>query len=169
MVGVRQAKAVFLGRFQPFHLGHHTTVEKYEEKYSIFELVVGSSSKSRTEENPLTFEERKEIIRSCHPEVEITPLEDEDRGEEGYPVWAERLEEKTEPDVVITRNNLVQRLVREYTDAEVEAQELFRPDECSGTELRKRIRAGDENWKEITPDCNVDKIRQYKHIISETG
>lgn len=166
---MKEEKAVFLGRFQPFHAGHHKTVENYLEKYDEFEIVVGSSRKSRTEKNPLTFEERKEIIRGCHPDVEITTLEDEDRGEKGYQEWAERLENKTEPDVVITRNDLVKRLVREYTDAKVEEHELFRPEECSGTKLRKRIRERNEGWSEIVPDCKEGKIEKFKSKIAQTG
>jgi nicotinamide-nucleotide adenylyltransferase len=166
---VRKEKAVFLGRFQPFHIGHHKTVENYKEKYIEFEIVVGSSRKSRTEKNPLTFEERKEIIRACHPEIEITPLEDEDRGEEGYQDWTERLENKTEPSVVVTRNDLVKRLVEKYTDAVVQEHELYRPDDCSGTELRKQIREKDESWREIVPGCNKDKIEQFKDKIAQIG
>ncbi|MFT4893137.1 MAG: nicotinamide-nucleotide adenylyltransferase [Candidatus Nanohaloarchaea archaeon] len=166
---VKREKAVFLGRFQPFHFGHHRTVENYKPGFDVFEIVVGSSAKSRTEENPLTFEERKQLIRSCHPGISITALEDEDRGKEGYPEWADRLEERTEPDVVITRNDLVERLVRKHTDARVEEHDLHRPEECSGTELRKRIRQGRDDWRDIAPDCNVDKIEEFEDIIARTG
>jgi nicotinamide-nucleotide adenylyltransferase len=166
---VKQGKAVFLGRFQPFHLGHYRTVKSYRSKFQNFELVIGSSKKSGTEKNPLTFEERKGIIRECFPEVEITPLEDEDRGKEGYRDWAKRFEDKTDPDTVITRNDLVERLVEKYTDAEVEEHQLYRPGEYSGTELRKRIREQDESWREIAPECAEDKIAQFKDRIARTG
>lgn len=161
-------KAVFLGRFQPFHIGHHRTVEQYKEAYEDFALVVGSSKKSRTAENPLSFEERKRIIEACHSNIEIVGLEDEDREEEGYIDWTEKLMEKTEADVVITRNNLVQRLVRKYSDAEIEDQELYRPEKCSGTRIRKKIREGEE-WGGLVPDCCRGKIEEVQDVIKETG
>lgn len=161
-------RAAFLGRFQPFHKGHHETVKEYKQEYDELVVVVGSAAKSGTERNPLTFEQRKEVIEACHPEVEIVPLEDEDRGEEGYPDWTERFIEKAEPDVVITRNDLVQRLVQKHSDAEIEEQELYKPDTCSGTRIRKRVREGKE-WRYMVPDCNEEKIEEYRDIIAETG
>lgn len=160
-------RAAFLGRFQPFHKGHHETVKTYKQQYDEFVVVVGSAAKSKTERNPLTFEQRKEIIEECHPDVKIVPLEDEDRGEEGYPDWTERFIEKARPDVVITRNDLVQRLVKKYSDADIKEQELYKPDTCSGTKIREGIR-NDEEWRSLVPDCNEEKIEEYKDIIAET-
>lgn len=116
----------------------------------------------------MTFEQRKEIIKACHPELEVIPLEDEDRGEEGYTAWTESLVEKTEPDVVITRNDLVQRLVHKHTDLEVEEQKLYKPDEYSGTKVRRKIRE-EKDWHHMVPDCSEEKIEEYRSIIAETG
>jgi nicotinamide-nucleotide adenylyltransferase len=165
---VKSEKAVFLGRFQPFHKGHHETVKEYKRKYEEFVVAIGSAAKSGIERNPLSFQQRKEILESCYPEIKIVAIEDEDRGEEGYQDWIERFIEKTDPDVVITRNDLVQRLVRQYSDAEIEEQELYKPDTFSGTKIRTRIRE-EKDWRYMVPDCDEEKIEEYKHIIAETG
>jgi nicotinamide-nucleotide adenylyltransferase len=165
---VKSEKAVFLGRFQPFHKGHHETVKEYKQQYEDFVVAIGSAAKSGTERNPLSFQQRKEILESCHPEIEIVAIEDEDRGEKGYQDWTERFVEKTDPDVVITRNDLVQRLVRQYSDAEIEEQELYNPDTCSGTKIRKKIRE-EKDWLYMVPDCDEEKIEEYKDVIAETG
>lgn len=160
-------RAVFLGRFQPFHEGHHRVVDEYEDEFDLV-IALGSPEKSRTAENPLTADEREYVIRGCHPELDIVRVRDEDRGEAGYPVWADRLVDRTDAEVVISGNDLVQRLVREHTDAEVHQQELHMPDRYSGTEIRRRIRAG-ESWRSLVPDCCVDRVAEYEGVIRESG
>lgn len=142
-------------------------MKQFKDEFDSFEIVVGSSEKTRTKRNPLNFKERKDIIQACHPDVKVIPLEDEDRGEEGYRDWTQRLMEKTEANIVISRNELVQRLVREYSESEIVEQELYRPEECSGTEIRKSIREGSE-WRHLVPDCCQEKIEEVKDVIAET-
>lgn len=59
--------SVFLGRFQPFHIGHYSIVEKILTEYERLMLVIGSAEKSGTDENPWTLQEREEIIRASIP------------------------------------------------------------------------------------------------------
>ncbi len=59
--------AVFLGRFQPFHIGHMSIVEGILTDYQRLILVIGSAEKSGTDENPWTLQEREEIIRASIP------------------------------------------------------------------------------------------------------
>lgn len=163
-----EQRAAFLGRFQPFHRGHHHVVETYRTRYEDLVLVIGSAQTARTPRNPLSAAERRSIIRACHPDLPIVNLPDEARGEAGYPDWAEQLATETRADVVISRNDLVTRLVREYTDARVEPQPLLRPEEYSGTEIRRRIRAGDR-WRDLVPDCCVDVVAEYVDVIRGTA
>lgn len=161
-------RAAFLGRFQPFHRGHHHVVETYRSRYEDLVVVIGSAGTARSPRNPLSAAERRSIIWACHPNLPIVDLPDEARGEAGYPDWTEQLANKTRADVVITRNDLVTRLVREYTEARVEPQPLLRPEEYSGTVIRRRIRAGDP-WRELVPDCCVDVVTEYVDAIRGTA
>ena len=54
--------ALFIGRFQPFHLGHLHVIKKYYNKYDILFIGIGSSQYHHTAENPFTYEERKSMI-----------------------------------------------------------------------------------------------------------
>jgi len=54
--------AVFIGRFQPLHLGHEAIIRKGLEIANHVLIVVGSSTASRSLRNPFTFEERKTMI-----------------------------------------------------------------------------------------------------------
>jgi bifunctional NMN adenylyltransferase/nudix hydrolase len=55
---------VFIGRFQPFHLGHQFIIQKALEQVGSLLIVIGSAQDShRSLKNPFTFEERKILIR----------------------------------------------------------------------------------------------------------
>ncbi|MDY6768699.1 MAG: adenylyltransferase/cytidyltransferase family protein [Candidatus Nanohaloarchaea archaeon] len=160
-------RAAFIGRFQVFHRGHHRVVEEYRDRYDDFVLVMGSPEKSRTEDNPMTAGERKDIIRACFPNIDIIELEDEGSTEEDNQRWAAKLGPETGADVIISQNDLVKRLVTEYTDLELVEQELYDPDVYSGTEIRRRIRAG-EDWRELVPACAVETVEEHVDVIRET-
>lgn len=165
--GVTGERGAFVGRFQPFHRGHHRVVRDYVDRFDDLVIVVGSSMAARTPRNPLSAAERARIIRACHPGRPIVFLPDESRGEAGYEAWANRLIDETEADVIITRNELVTRLVREFTAARTEEQPLYEPDRYSGTEIRRRIRA-EEPWRDLVPECCVDEVARYESVIRGT-
>ena len=54
--------AVFIGRFQPFHLGHLHNIQTALSLAERVIVVVGSSLEPRTYKNPFSFEERKLMI-----------------------------------------------------------------------------------------------------------
>lgn len=161
-------KAAFIGRFQPFHQGHHHAIKRCREEFDELEIVIGSSGESRTEENPLTAEEREEIIRNCFPKMEIKYLEDEERGDEGNRLWAEKLDRKLDAEVLVTHNELVKSLAEEHTNLEVREHEMHEEDLYSGTEVRRRIRSGEE-WRYLVPGCAKETIEDKIEHIKESG
>ena len=54
--------ALFIGRFQPFHLGHLAVINRLARDYDLVKIVIGSSQCSKERDNPFSFEERKEMI-----------------------------------------------------------------------------------------------------------
>lgn len=69
--------AVFIGRFQPFHLGHQHVVEKayQSNKYKQIIFLLGSAEQAKTPKNPFTFEERKKMISSTLDSLQINNKE----------------------------------------------------------------------------------------------
>lgn len=57
---------VYIGRFQPFHLGHFQVLQHAVDsnKFKHIILLLGSSEEARTPKNPFSFEERKQIIEN---------------------------------------------------------------------------------------------------------
>jgi bifunctional NMN adenylyltransferase/nudix hydrolase len=72
--------AVFIGRFQPFHIGHqHVMTQALERAKNLF-ILVGSSNVARSPHNPFTFEERRSVIHEAlmqnFANVAVLPLND---------------------------------------------------------------------------------------------
>lgn len=58
---------VFIGRFQPFHAGHKTVVDRALQLAEKVIIVLGSFKQPRTFRNPWTVHERKDMILACYP------------------------------------------------------------------------------------------------------
>jgi bifunctional NMN adenylyltransferase/nudix hydrolase len=53
---------VFVGRFEPFHIGHKEVIDRALQLAEKVVILVGSSNQPRTIKNPFTFDERKQMI-----------------------------------------------------------------------------------------------------------
>jgi bifunctional NMN adenylyltransferase/nudix hydrolase len=70
--------AVYIGRFQPFHIGHRGTIQQALHEANHVIVLVGSADSPRSSKNPFTFNERADMIRrEFHDErLHIEPLHD---------------------------------------------------------------------------------------------
>ncbi|WP_414837621.1 adenylyltransferase/cytidyltransferase family protein [Candidatus Nanosalina sp. VS9-1] len=161
-------KAVFLGRFQPFHRGHRKVIEDYRDEFDDFCIGIGSTDEERTEDNPLNFEERKELIEACYPDLEIVGIDDEEKTDEGNRIWMEKVKKKTGADIVISQNPLVRKIVEDFPGLELEEQDLHDPKIYSGTAVRRRIKSGEE-WRYLVPECAEDKLGEFVERIKDSG
>ena len=75
---------VFVGRFQPLHIGHQAVIDSALERAGTVLLLVGSSNRARSLRNPFSFPEREEMIGKVYP----------------YEVNTERLVLRELPDVL---------------------------------------------------------------------
>jgi bifunctional NMN adenylyltransferase/nudix hydrolase len=74
---------VFIGRFQPFHLGHKAVIDQALKQANRVVVLVGSAKGPRTLRNPFTFTERSDMIRLAYDarpadqsRLHVTPLLD---------------------------------------------------------------------------------------------
>ncbi|WP_456868414.1 NUDIX domain-containing protein [Galbibacter sp. BG1] len=63
---------VYIGRFQPLHIGHEHVIREALSKVETLILIVGSAFQARTPVNPFTFNERKEMIRNVFRHEVVT-------------------------------------------------------------------------------------------------
>lgn len=160
-------KAILVGRFQPFHLGHRKVVENYIGQYELV-IGIGSADEEGSEENPLSFEDRKIIIRACYPDIDIIGINDYSSDEEGDQKWLAELKEKASPDKVISQNSLVKSLVEDDSELELVEQDMHDPGIYSGTEVRRRTKSGEE-WRYLVPECAEEEIAERLEKFKESG
>lgn len=67
---------VFIGRFQPIHLGHQQVIDRALELSKNVLVLVGSAGVARSTRNPFTFEERKSMIKAIYPDVIVQGVHD---------------------------------------------------------------------------------------------
>ena len=53
---------LYIGRFQPYHLGHHSIIKKMAQECEVVIIAVGSAQESGTEHNPFSYEMRRSMI-----------------------------------------------------------------------------------------------------------
>ena len=66
-------RVVFVGRFQPFHRGHLSVIEYLLSKFDQVLVVIGSSDKFRTPENPFTVGERHAMVKATLDDLKVKP------------------------------------------------------------------------------------------------
>ena len=57
-------RALFLGRFQPFHLGHMNVMKDIHERYDSVVIAICSAQISHTKRDPFTYKERHDMVES---------------------------------------------------------------------------------------------------------
>ncbi|UCE75464.1 MAG: nicotinamide-nucleotide adenylyltransferase [Methanomassiliicoccales archaeon] len=166
-------RALFLGRFQPFHCGHLRVVKEIAKKTEYLVIAMGSAQYSHSKENPFTSGERYTMIsRTLNAEgiknYHIVTLEDIHR----YAVWVAHVVSHTPKfDVVYAHNPLSIRLFKEG-GFEVVELELYKPELYSGTEIRRRMLAK-EDWKNLVPKdvaeviIEINGLSRLKELASK--
>ncbi|MBS7658768.1 MAG: nicotinamide-nucleotide adenylyltransferase [Candidatus Bathyarchaeia archaeon] len=155
---------VFIGRFQPFHLGHLEAVKYALTKVNQLIIVIGSAQYSHTLTNPFTAGERLVMIKLALKEAGIScdkyfivPVEDVNM----HGVWVAHLKSRLPNfDVAFSNEPVTSRLLKE-AGIKVEKIPFFNRDVYSATEIRRRILKG-ENWMELVPKAVAQFIKEIK-------
>lgn len=157
-------RALLLGRFQPFHNGHLKVVRDIVKDAEYLVIAIGSAQYSHSLENPFTAGERytmitrvltAESIENYH----LVTIEDIHR----YAAWVSHVVSQTPKfDVVYAHNPLSLRLFEEGGFKVVELK-LYEPGRYSGTEIRKRMIAG-EQWRELVPKGVAEVIDEINGV-----
>lgn len=81
MVDTLNSVAICIGRFQPFHLGHHALLSAALCESDHVIVGIGSAFRARTPRNPFTWQERSQMILGAFPaeqtrRMRFVPLRD---------------------------------------------------------------------------------------------
>ena len=143
--------ALFIGRFQPFHKGHLYSLEKCLEIAESVIVGVGSSQDSGTENNPWSYDVRKEMLGSALQglPVQIVALPDLfDDTKWGQQILSLLKEKgfKTSEVVGVGNNDWTNRIFRAI-GIDVHETGLYKRDELEGIKIRALMKAGDTGKK----------------------
>ncbi len=154
-------RALYIGRFQPYHLGHHAVLEKIAEEVEEIIIVIGSAQESHTPENPFTGGERMEMIYAALSESNlkeccvVTPLQDIKRNS----VWVFHLQSMVPRfDAVYSNNPLVVRLISE-AGIQIRTPPMYQRDLYSGTAIRK-LMSENGDWSGLVPAAVAEFIEE---------
>ncbi|WP_298665944.1 nicotinamide-nucleotide adenylyltransferase [uncultured Methanofollis sp.] len=156
-------RAFYIGRFQPYHNGHHSVITRIAPQVDEIVIGVGSAQLSHEVENPFTAGERVMMIAAALEEIDIPfyaiPIEDLRRNA----LWVSHVYSMTPYfDVVYSNNPLVIRLFSEG-GMKVQTLPMYMRDTLSGTEIRRRM-ATDEDWRSLVPESVADVIDQIHGV-----
>jgi len=156
-------RGFYIGRFQPYHDGHHRMVTEIAEEVDELVLGIGSAGDSHTPRNPFTAGERVMMVTKSVTDLDITtyvvPIEDLDRNS----VWVSHVRSMSPAfDVAYSNNPLVIQLFSE-AGVEVRQSPMFNRDVLEGTELRQRMIEGGD-WRCLVPPAVVNVIEEINGI-----
>ena len=126
-------RGLYDGRFQPYHNGHNSVIERIADEVDELIIGIGSAEISHDLRHPFTAGERvlmiSRALKNIRIPVYIIPLEDVKRNA----LWVAHVKSMTPPfDVVYTSNPLVIELFRE-AGIRVTSPPMYRRATLSGT------------------------------------
>jgi nicotinamide-nucleotide adenylyltransferase len=165
-------RALFLGRFQPYHKGHHSIVERMSREADEIIIAIGSAQWSHDNKDPFTAGERIMMITRALESLPVTkyvlPIEDIQRNS----LYVSHIVSLTPLfDVVYSNNPLVKELFETASFA-IQSTPLEARHQFWGTQIRRQMLEG-EGWREMVPEGvaeiidEIDGVERYRRIHRE--
>ena len=169
---------LIVGRFQVFHIGHERIVRTALKLCERVLVLIGSSQESRTEKNPLTYEERCEMISDVFPKefekgrLIIAPLPDIGVG--NVPAWGRYVLDKASdilgclPDLLVSGKE--ERRITWFDGFEGDISELYIPKtvDISATQMRQWLISGDLHmWMINSPSRLHKRSESLRRALTE--
>ena len=157
---LQSQRALFVGRFQPFHLGHQEAILHVLREHEEVIIVIGSAQNSHDVNNPFTAGERIMMIREALNALEVNaaryyliPIPDSSM----HALWTSQvIAYCPEFSVIYSNEPLTRRLFKEAGRAVSSIPMLKRTIYCA-TEIRERM-LKDGDWQHLVPASVVKTI-----------
>ena len=155
-------RALFIGRFQPFHNAHLLDVKRILKGADEIIIAVGSSQEKNTLENPFSYNERKQMIQNVLKKDKIKNFKI-------YPVpdlyndkkWIEYIKKNLpKADFFYSGNEWTLKCFKKF-DSKVKKIKLIKG--INSTIIRDKIIKG-EDWKNLVPKEVAEYIGKIKGV-----
>jgi len=159
-------RGLYVGRFQPFHLGHLNAIKEVLKEVDELVIVIGSAQYSHNINNPFTAGERlfmvRQALEKCRIDYErvwLVPVPDIHL----HMMWVSSVQGYTPHfDVVFSNEPLTRRLFME-AGYKVKPIRFFDRKVYSSTEIREKIVKG-QNWEKLVPKSVASFIKEIDGI-----
>jgi nicotinamide-nucleotide adenylyltransferase len=159
-------RGLFVGRFQPLHLGHLQAVKDVLKEVDELVIVIGSAQYSHNLDDPFTAGERLVMVRKALEEagidyarVWVVPVPDVHL----HMMWVSAVEGYAPKfDVVYSNEPLTRRLFME-AGYEVKSIRFHKRRVYSSTEIRERLLNG-ESWEKLVPESVAEFIKEIDGV-----
>ncbi|MGD6851523.1 MAG: nicotinamide-nucleotide adenylyltransferase [Candidatus Bathyarchaeia archaeon] len=159
-------RGLYVGRFQPFHIGHQDAIKYALQNVDELVIVIGSAQYSHNNHNPFTAGERLVMVRRALAEAKVdyaklwvVPVPDVHL----HMLWVSAVEGYTPKfNVVFSNEPLTRRLFME-AGYEVKELPLFDRQLYMSTLIRERMVKGN-NWRELVPKAVADFIDEIDGV-----
>ena len=146
-------RGLFVGRFQPFHLGHLAAIKDVLKEVDELVIVIGSAQYSHNLNNPFTAGERLIMVRKALEEagmdysrVWVVPVPDVHL----HMMWVSAVEGYTPSFSVVYSNEPLTRRLFVEAKYKVKPIRFHERKLYSSTEIRERMLKG-ESWEKLVP------------------
>lgn len=146
-------RGLFVGRFQPFHLGHLAAIKDVLKEVDELVIVIGSAQCSHNLNNPFTAGERLIMVRKALEEagidysrVWVVPVPDAHL----HMMWVSAVEGYTPSFSVVYSNEPLTRRLFIEAKYRVKSIRFHERKLYSSTEIRERMLKG-ESWEKLVP------------------
>ncbi len=154
---------LFVGRFQPFHLGHLEAVRYALRQVDYLYVVVGSAQRSHERDNPFTASERIAMIKGALDGSRVDPsrwmaipIADAD----SHSLWVSSVESMVPKfDIVFTNDALTYLLFKEE-GIQVKAVPYLDRSKYSATNVRDRILER-RDWESLVPSQVAKLVKKF--------
>ena len=159
-------RGLYVGRFQPFHLGHLGAIKYVAKEVDELVIVIGSAQYSHNANNPFTAGERLVMVRQAlfeagvdYSKLWIVPVPDVHL----HMLWVSAVEGYTPKfNALFSNEPLTKRLFME-AGYEVKTVPLFERKMYVSTIVREKM-VKDNSWMELVPKSVVDFILEIDGV-----